>query len=111
MKNSHGQKYHLIAYVIMNDHFNAILKPLANQDIDRIVQSWKSYNSFEFKRLSTRKEPVWRDEYEIEILDDYLDLRQKLEYLISKPFKKWHDLKTYEWVEYKDLQLNVDDFD
>ena len=95
----------------MNDHFNVILKPLKGQTAERIFQSWKTHMSFEFKKFSTRKEPVWQTDHEIDILSDYMDLRQKLEYLISKPFRKWHDLKTYEWVEYKDLQLNVDEFE
>jgi REP element-mobilizing transposase RayT len=40
-----GQRYRLLAWVIMPNHVHVLIEPLPGFDVGRIVQSWKSFTA------------------------------------------------------------------
>jgi REP element-mobilizing transposase RayT len=42
IKHFQGRAYDLIAYVVMEDHVQVLVKPLRNYELEDILHSWKS---------------------------------------------------------------------
>jgi REP element-mobilizing transposase RayT len=58
-----GQRYVLKAWVVMPNHVHAVLWPMPNHNLSRIVQSWKRYTSREANKLLHRTgETFWQPE-------------------------------------------------
>jgi REP-associated tyrosine transposase len=45
MKTFDGQRYELLAYVVMDDHVHALLTPLTAYELQDIAHSWKSFTA------------------------------------------------------------------
>lgn len=94
-----GERYRLLACVVMNDHVHALVAPMAEHRLEAIVHSWKSFTSNAIKRLSPdRNGSVWLAEYFDRIMRDEAELLQKLHYITNNPHKRWPDIESYEWV-------------
>jgi len=59
----HRERYLLFAWVVMNDHVHALVKPLPGFELAQIVHSWKSYTANRLQRLFGRKGSVWQKDY------------------------------------------------
>ena len=46
-----GERYDLIAYVVMPNHVHILIKTFENYSMSKIVHSWKSYTAHEIKRF------------------------------------------------------------
>src|SRR5215471_14016952 len=58
-----GQRYRLMAYVVMNDHVHILFSILGNHSLVSIIHSWKSYTTNRMQRLHRRIGRVWQREY------------------------------------------------
>jgi REP element-mobilizing transposase RayT len=56
------QRYVLGEYVVMPNHVHALVSPLANHDLDRILHSWKSFSANQINKRSGSRGPVWHRE-------------------------------------------------
>ncbi len=56
-------RYRLHAYVVMNDHVHVLVEPCPGFQLEKIVQSWKSYTTNILRRTGKRQSVVWQDEY------------------------------------------------
>ena len=52
-----GQRYVLGEYVVMPNHVHALVRPLANHDLDRILHSWKSFSANQISKRTVRAVP------------------------------------------------------
>jgi REP element-mobilizing transposase RayT len=57
-----GQRYVLGEHVVMPNHVHALVRPLANHDLDRILHSWKSFSANQINKLIGSHGPVWHQE-------------------------------------------------
>ena len=97
--NHHNhERYELTAYVVMNDHVHVLVRPLGRYEPQRLVHSWKSFTAREMQHTGRRVGAVWQDEYFDRIVRDDKEFEQKMNYIRQNPWKRWPELKTYQWV-------------
>lgn len=96
----HTQRYQLYAYVVMDDHAHAILRPIGKYNLSRIMQTLKSYTTRELWRVGIRQGAVWQKDYFDRIIRSESDLLEKMQYILNNPYKRWPELSEYRWVEW-----------
>jgi REP element-mobilizing transposase RayT len=94
----HGSKYRLHAWVAMDDHVHALLTPLEDFTLERIVRAWKSYTSRSINRQRGTVGALWQDEYFDRIVRDEAEFLEKSKYILGNPFKRWPELTEYPWA-------------
>jgi REP element-mobilizing transposase RayT len=58
-----NERYRLDAWVVMPNHVHAVLWPMPNETLSRILHSWKRYSAFEANKLLKRTgESFWQTE-------------------------------------------------
>ncbi len=82
------KRYHLHAWCVMPNHVHAVLRPLADHSLERILHSWKSFTATEANKLLDRVgQPFWQHEsYDHWIRDD-ADLWHCCRYTEENPIK------------------------
>src|SRR5262245_26348630 len=58
-----GERYKLIAWVIMPNHIHLLLKPLNEWELYKILHSFKSFTAQESNKLLNRNGKFWMREY------------------------------------------------
>lgn len=58
-----GEKFKLIAWVIMPNHIHLLLKPLPNISLTTIMQSIKGFSAYQSNKLLGRKGSFWQKDY------------------------------------------------
>lgn len=99
----HGQRYELIAWVIMPNHVHVLIDPLT--PLFRIVQAWKSVSS---RRLLEENERwglglpdprhVWMREYWDRYIRDEVHLRNVVDYIHRNPVKAGLCARAEDWA-------------
>jgi len=92
------ERYRLYAYVVMNDHVHAIVQPLEDHRLSKILHTWKSFTAHRINNLTGRPGSLWQDESYSHILRDENELQQKAYYVITNPQRRWPELLDYMWV-------------
>ena len=100
-----GERYELLAYVVMHDHVHIIVEPAENFKLQQLVHSWKSYTSNRLQRQFNRMKSIWQDEYFDRILRDETELLEKAQYIFNNPFKVWPDMEEYQWLGGKLMEM------
>jgi REP element-mobilizing transposase RayT len=62
MTAGHGVDYHLDVWVIMPNHWHALLQPTPGRELGRILRSWKGASAREINRKLGREGPLWQAE-------------------------------------------------
>ena len=93
-----GSDYKLTAYVVMDDHVHAIVKPLAEIKLETIVQAWKSVSGHRINKAVGWSGPVWLPEYFDRIIRTEGELYEKCQYTLNNPLKRWPAESLYKWV-------------
>jgi REP element-mobilizing transposase RayT len=83
-----GQRYALGEHVVMPNHVHALVKPLEDNSLERIVHSWKSFSANQInKRLGWRGR-VWHPESFDHIVRSAAQLERFKEYIRDNPNPK-----------------------
>jgi Rad3-related DNA helicase/REP element-mobilizing transposase RayT len=90
-----GDRYHLAAWCVMNNHVHAVLKPLGENTLESILHSWKSFSAKEANKLLRRDGEFWQEEYYDHLIRDEEDLRHCVEYTYFNPEKA--GIETWQW--------------
>ena len=98
VKHFDGDRYDLLAYVVMHDHVHVLVKPAEKCGLAQLVHSWKSFTANRLQHQCNRRKCVWQDEYFDRIVRDEAELLEKAQYIINNPFKVWPDIEEYQWV-------------
>jgi REP element-mobilizing transposase RayT len=93
-----GDRYRLDAYVVMNDHIHALVRPADGIALEEIIHSWKSFTAFTLQRSSGRRGAVWQREYFDRVVRDESDWMEKMAYIVHNPIKRWPNGEPYRWV-------------
>lgn len=81
----------------MDDHVHVLVRPYEGFALEKVVHSWKSFSSHKL-RQGPEKHQLWQNESEDRIIRNELELREKMEYILKNPFKRWPDIEEYAWM-------------
>jgi len=100
LRHFDGERYQLLAFVVMNDHVHVILGPREPHRLEDIVRSWKSYTANRLQRTTDRYGTgrVWQDEYFDRALRDEKEFLEKIQYIVNNPWTRWPEIQDYPWV-------------
>jgi len=98
LKHFHTSRYRLCAYVVMNDHVHVVFQPLESWDLSKILHSWRSFSSHWIQRSRKTAGTLWEPGYYDRIVRTEEDLREKVNYILDNPRRRWAELKEYEWA-------------
>ena len=91
-------RFVLFAWVVMNDHVHVLFKPYDNFTRSQIIHSWNSYTAHQMQRRFQRVGAVWQAESFDHVIRNEEDLREKWQYILDNPRKRWPELMNYPWV-------------
>lgn len=85
----HGDRYELGCRVVMSNHVHVIVRPLepAEQELEDILKSWKSYTARRINAALGRTDSLWQDESCDRIVRDAEHLWRAIQYIGSNPGK------------------------
>jgi len=95
----HQVRYHVWAYVVMDDHAHVIITPM-NYELSEILRSWKSISALKINRQRGRKGRLWQPESYDRIVRNETEFVAKMEYILNNPFKRWSGTKEYAWADW-----------
>jgi hypothetical protein len=76
----------LDAWVIMPNHFHALIKP-AGRSLGQVMQDWKGGSAFEINRLLGRSGSLWQKETYDHIVRSEAQLMHYRQYIAANPIK------------------------
>lgn len=100
-----GQRYGLVAFVVMDDHVHVLVKPRPEYRLQDIVHSWKSFTANRLQRTQDRWGCIWQAEYFDRIVRNKNEFNEKVQYILNNPFKRWPEIQEYQWLK---LNNNVE---
>ncbi len=62
LRHFDGQRYDLLAWVVMPNHVHALVTPKDGFHLDQILHSWKSFTAHEISKRLSRHGPLWQHE-------------------------------------------------
>ena len=94
----HGDRYHLMAWVVMDDHVHVVVVPAETATLEDVVYGWKSFTTNQLMREFARKARVWQRGSYDRVVRAGGELEQKIAYVRENPRRRWPDGERYEWV-------------
>ena len=82
-----GQRYELAAYVIMPNHVHVLLKLKADNPIEKILHSWKSFSAKAINKALGRTGTLWQHEYWDRLIRSRRHFDTTLAYIQDNPKK------------------------
>jgi REP element-mobilizing transposase RayT len=92
-----GERYKLIAWVIMPNHIHLLLKSLNGWELNKILQSFKSFTASEANKLLNRNGKFWMREYFDRFIRDYEHFEKTIRYIENNPVKAGFCEKPGDW--------------
>jgi REP element-mobilizing transposase RayT len=92
-----GQRYTLIAFVVMNDHVHVMTRPMNGRSLESLTHSWKSYTANQMQRLTERSGQIWQAESFDRIPRGEEEFRRLVVYMRENPRKRWPWMAKYPW--------------
>ncbi len=103
LQHYRGSSYQLHAYVVMPDHFHAILSP--QDSIERAMQNIKGGFSFRARRAFNWKHNIWQAGFSDHRIRDAEDWNRHVAYIRHNPVKNKLGLGS---EDYRYLAVNLD---
>ena len=92
-----GLRYRLLAWCVMPNHVHVVVEPAADNSLDQIVHSWKSYTAHQANRLLGHSGAFWHRDYFDRYIRDEGHLDRTIEYVESNPVKAGLASEPMEW--------------
>jgi REP element-mobilizing transposase RayT len=92
-----GERYRLLAWVIMPNHVHVLVDMLPGQDLGRIVQSWKRHTAQAINRHLGMEGALWRREYWDRYIRDEAHFRLAVDYIERNPVKAGLVRRVEDW--------------
>jgi len=87
LRHFDGQRYDLLAWVVMPNHVHVLVRPLAGHAIDKVLHTWKSYTANEINKALGRSGSLWQNERYDHIVRDPQALWSIANYIVTNPVK------------------------
>jgi REP element-mobilizing transposase RayT len=97
LENFDGERYKLIAWVIMPNHVHLLLKPVNGWELFKILHSFKSFTAQEANKLLNRSGRFWMREYFDRRIRDYEHFERTFRYIENNPVKAGLCEKPQDW--------------
>lgn len=97
LKHFDGERYRLLAWVVMPNHVHVLVEPLPGHTVSRIVQSWKSYTSKKVIRVLGLEGRFWQPEYFDRAIRDERHLANAVAYIHANPVRAGLAQSQEEW--------------
>lgn len=104
-----GERYRLIAWVIMPNHVHVLLEVFPGFPLPEVVHSWKSYTANRANRLLNRTGSFWFREYFDRFIRDERHLANALRYVHENPVTAGLVKTAGDWEFSSARRWNVDD--
>jgi REP element-mobilizing transposase RayT len=88
-------RYRLHAWCVMPNHVHAVLQPLGDHGLSKIMQSLKRFTAREINRISGKTGGFWQPEYYDHLIRDENDLWTKIRYVLENPARA--GLRDWPW--------------
>ena len=98
LEHDDGKRYRLGPYVIMDDHVHVLVTPVGDEQLERILHTWKSVGAHKLQRQHGRHGRVWQDESYDHVIRDDQDFAEKAQYIFGNPWDRWPELTDYRWL-------------
>ncbi len=82
-----GERYKLLAWVIMPNHVHAMVEQIEGHRLDRIVHSWKSFTAKQINRRLHSDGRVWARDYFDRYVRDERHYLNAIYYIENNPVK------------------------
>jgi len=103
LEHFHGDRYLLAGYVVMDDHVHVVVFPLGEQDLGKILHSWKSYTASAINKLRGSTGTRWQKDTHTEIMRNHAAIISRLQYIQDNPQRRWPEITDYPWVKFFDV--------
>ncbi len=85
LRHFDGERYDLVAWVVMPNHVHVLLTPRPGFALGRILHSWKSFSAHEINKQTGRQGDVWQHETYDHIVRDPDSLWHFAKYIVDNP--------------------------
>ncbi|MBS3905935.1 MAG: DUF1156 domain-containing protein [Syntrophaceae bacterium] len=85
LRHFQGERYYLDEFVIMPNHVHALVSPLEQSTLSRILQSWKSYTAHRINKQLGRSGQVWQKESFDHIMRSPAQMERVRQYIRDNP--------------------------
>ena len=92
-----GERYRLLAWVIMPNHVHVLVEIFSGYPLCKIVHSWKSFSASQANRILGRKGAFWRREYYDRYIRNEAHMDNALGYIRSNPTMAGLINDPYKW--------------
>ena len=82
-----GTRYTLFAWSVMSNHVHAVVQPAAGNDLEKIVQSWKSFTAKQANEMLGLSGTFWQPEYYDHLIRDGEDFKNQIRYVLENPLR------------------------
>ena len=82
-----GERYPLLAWIIMPNHVHALIETLPGFPLDGVIHSWKSFSAKRANRLLRRTGVFWMGDYFDRYVRDEKHLSAVIQYMEENPVK------------------------
>jgi REP element-mobilizing transposase RayT len=82
-----GDRYRLIAWVLMPNHVHALIETVQGFPLEYIVHSWKSYTAHEAVKILNHKGHFWQPDYFDRFIRNNKHLVNSINYIHFNPVK------------------------
>ncbi len=98
LKHFDGVRYELRAWDVMPNHVHAVVFPLPDNSLSKILQSWKGFTSREINKLLKRTgNRLWQVESYDHLIRDDDDLHRCVDYTVMNPVDAGLCKRPEEW--------------
>ncbi|MEO8613546.1 MAG: (E)-4-hydroxy-3-methylbut-2-enyl-diphosphate synthase [Luteolibacter sp.] len=87
LKHFDGNRYQLFAWSVMPNHVHAVLRPENGHDLEKILQSWKSFTAKKVNEMLGQSGTFWQEEYYDHLVRDGEDFQHQIRYVLNNPLK------------------------
>ena len=95
--HSDGQRYKLMAWVIMPNHVHAVVEVFEEYSLSEVVQAWKSYTAHGANKMLQRTGAFWAIEYFDRFIRDAAHYDRVVQYIHQNPVKAGLVMNAEEW--------------
>ena len=92
-----GQRYRLLAWVIMPNHVHVLIETFSNNSLVEVVHSWKSFTAKKANAILKRGGAFWQPEYFDRAIRDEQHWAKAIQYIHNNPVKAGLVRRAEEW--------------
>lgn len=92
-----GERYKLLAWVIMPNHIHAIVEQVEGYQLGRVIHSWKSFTAKQINKSLGKDGRVWARDYYDRFVRDAEHYANALFYVENNPVKIGLVRRSEEW--------------